>query len=101
MTPRQKKVLDFIRSHWASHSYAPTYTEIAAAAGFKSKSNVNRTLRLLERDGHLFVAKGRARGVYLEPQQSPDWRVISFLRLNDADKARALQLLEDEKRIAA
>lgn len=41
MTKRQKHALDFIKSFWAEHGYAPSYEEIKEHLGLKSKSNVH------------------------------------------------------------
>ncbi|WP_243373461.1 transcriptional repressor LexA [Geotalea sp. SG265] len=53
MTPKQKKVLDFIAAYNERHGYPPSQQEIAGRCGFQSLGTVQHYLKLLERDGHL------------------------------------------------
>lgn len=53
MTPKQKKVFDFITAYNQRNGYAPSQQEIAAGCGFESLGTVQHYLRLLERDGFL------------------------------------------------
>ncbi|UFS71418.1 hypothetical protein LPW11_04285 [Geomonas sp. RF6] len=53
MTPKQKKVLDFISRYRERQGYQPTQQEIARGCGFESLGTVQHYLRVLERDGHL------------------------------------------------
>src|SRR6266545_3637311 len=53
MTPKQKKVLDFITAYSDRHGYAPSQQEIAVGCGFESLGTVQHYLKLLEREGHL------------------------------------------------
>jgi len=53
LTPKQKKVLDFIRSCTERNGYAPSQQEIAAAFGFRSLGTVQNYLVRLERQGVL------------------------------------------------
>lgn len=53
MTPKQKKVLDFIAAYAERHGYPPSQQEIAGRCGFQSLGTVQHYLKLLQRDGHL------------------------------------------------
>ncbi|MBN1140218.1 MAG: helix-turn-helix domain-containing protein, partial [Deltaproteobacteria bacterium] len=53
LTPKQKKLLDFIRAYTERAGYAPSQQEIAAAFGFKSLGTVQNYLVRLERQGLL------------------------------------------------
>lgn len=53
MTPKQKKVLDFIEKYNQKKGYPPSQQEIASGCGFHSLGTVQHYLKLLERDGHL------------------------------------------------
>jgi repressor LexA len=55
LTPKQKKILDFIRSFADRAGYAPSQQEIASAFGFRSLGTVQNYLVRLERQG--FLAK--------------------------------------------
>jgi len=51
LTPKQKKVLEFIRSHIDQHDFPPSQQEIAKAFGFRSLGTVQNYLVRLEREG--------------------------------------------------
>lgn len=53
LTPKQKRILDYITHHISQNGYAPTQQEIAGAFGFSSLGTVQNYLVRLERDGHL------------------------------------------------
>ncbi|MBJ6725213.1 transcriptional repressor LexA [Geomesophilobacter sediminis] len=65
MTPKQKKVLDFIAHYAERNGYQPTQQEIAQSCGFQSLGTVQHYLRLLERDGHLSRRWNAKRGVQI------------------------------------
>ena len=48
---REKMILEYIRKYLAENGWAPTYQEIADAVDLKSKSDVGRYLRSLEKKG--------------------------------------------------
>jgi repressor LexA len=73
MTPKQKKVLDFIMRFNELQGYQPSQQEIAKGCGFESLGTVQHYLRLLERDGHLSRQWNARRGLQLaapEPASS-------------------------------
>lgn len=53
ITPKQKKILDFIHSHIEREGYSPSQQEIARAFGFRSLGTVQNYLVRLEREGLL------------------------------------------------
>jgi repressor LexA len=53
ITPKQKRILDFIRSHTEREGYPPSQQEIAHAFGFRSLGTVQNYLVRLEREGLL------------------------------------------------
>lgn len=63
LTPTQKKVLDFIRSNIAQHGVAPSYEEMAAAAGKKSKSGIHRIMVALADRGYIKRIPNSARAI--------------------------------------
>ena len=65
MTPKQKKVLDFIMRFSERQGYQPSQQEIAKGCGFESLGTVQHYLRLLERDGHLSRQLNARRGLQL------------------------------------
>jgi repressor LexA len=72
MTPKQKKVLDFIIGFNERQGYQPSQQEIAKGCGFESLGTVQHYLRLLERDGHLSRQWNARRGLQLAaPEAAP------------------------------
>jgi repressor LexA len=65
VTPRQARVVDFIRAFLAQKGFPPTQAEIAAGLGFRSQNAAADHLRLLARKGVLRVEPGLARGLRL------------------------------------
>jgi repressor LexA len=63
LTPKQKRVLDFIREHIETEGYAPSQREIADAFGFSSLGTVQNYLVRLEREGRLTRSWNARRGV--------------------------------------
>ena len=54
LTPAQSKALDFIRGYIKENGgVSPSFNEIAAALGLKSKSGASRIVVELERRGHI------------------------------------------------
>lgn len=61
LTPKQKRVLDFIEEFTAKQGYSPSQQEIAEAFGFKSLGTVQNYLVRLERQGALLRHSWNAR----------------------------------------
>jgi repressor LexA len=53
LTPRQRKVLDFVKEQVAEHGYPPSMREIGIAVGLTSPSSVKHQLEVLEIKGYL------------------------------------------------
>lgn len=53
LTPKQKRILDFIENYLTANGYAPSQQEIARAFGFRSLGTVQNYLVRLEREGVL------------------------------------------------
>ncbi|NOY86991.1 MAG: transcriptional repressor LexA [Deltaproteobacteria bacterium] len=63
LTPKQKLVLDFIRSHIKDEGYAPSQKEIAETFGFRSLGTVQSYLVRLEKEGFLTRKWNARRGL--------------------------------------
>lgn len=71
LTPKQKKILDFIRSFAERQGYPPSQQEIAGAFGFRSLGTVQNYLIRLEREGVLSKEWNARRGMrVLEPERA-------------------------------
>lgn len=69
LTPRQRRIVEFIKHCVRSNGYAPTVREIAMASGLASVSSVSLQLGQLEELGVLVCAPGRPRTT--RPYQEP------------------------------
>lgn len=58
LTPRQKQVLSFIRSHQAAHGWAPTVREIAAGVGGMGVRAAWVNLSLIAKKGYVRLGGG-------------------------------------------
>lgn len=53
MTKRWDGVLKFIQAYMKLHSVSPSYEVMAKSLGMKSRSNMHRIVKRLEKEGHL------------------------------------------------
>lgn len=67
LTPKQKKLLDFVHAFTAKNGYAPSQHEIARHFRFKSLGTVQNYLVRLERQGALRKTWNARRGVEVPP----------------------------------
>jgi len=71
LTPKQKRVLDFISEFTDREGYRPSQSEIAKGLGFKSLGTIQNYLVRLERGGFLTRTPNARRGVEIPaPQHS-------------------------------
>jgi len=63
LTPKQKKILDFIEAFTDRQGYAPSQQEIAHAFGFRSLGTIQNYLVRLQREGFLIKDENARRGL--------------------------------------
>lgn len=66
LTPKQQKILDFIRKSIQSSGLPPTRSEIQAAFGFRSPNAAEDHLRKLAQRNAIEILPGTARGIRLK-----------------------------------
>ena len=71
LTPRQRKVLEVIRSSVERRGYPPSMREIGEAVGLTSSSSVSHQLATLERKGFLRRDPNRPRAIEVLPAEAP------------------------------
>jgi repressor LexA len=100
LTPRQKDILEFIRSFRREHGYSPTHREICERFGFTSYGTVHKHLKLLESKGFLKRDWNQKRGVELieAPPTAPPSSEVSFLGRIAAGKP--IEAVRDEETLA-
>lgn len=70
LTPKQKKIAEYIKNYLECSGYPPSQEEIASAFGFRSLGTVQNYLVRLEREGIIARDRHAARGMRLLPVQS-------------------------------
>src|SRR5437899_8772296 len=98
VTPRQRRILDFIKATVRERGYPPTVREIGEAVGLTSSSSVHSQLANLERRGllHKDPTKPRAIGLApLEPPGDPGAQVPLIGRIAAGAPALAAEEVED------
>jgi repressor LexA len=63
LSPRQKRVFDFIRRYFASNNQSPTLAEIARFFQYRSITTVHRILEILESEGLIKRTPHVSRGI--------------------------------------
>lgn len=69
LTPRQLKVLTFIRGYIRQNGYSPTYDEIGATFGAKSRSQVHAVVHQLVDRSAITTLPGKRRAIALVEQE--------------------------------
>ncbi|QSB13420.1 transcriptional repressor LexA [Natronosporangium hydrolyticum] len=67
LTPRQRRIMEFLRNWGQEHGYPPSVREIGEAVGLVSPSSVAYQLKALERKGYLRRDPNRPRAVDVRP----------------------------------
>lgn len=70
LTPRRRKVLDFIRGYIKKHGYPPSIREIASHLDVSGTLGVVKHLNALEREGYIRRVRGSSRGLSLTGSNS-------------------------------
>jgi repressor LexA len=67
LSPRQRRIMEFLRDWGEQHGYPPSVREIGEAVGLVSPSSVAYQLKALERKGYLRRDANRPRAVDVRP----------------------------------
>ena len=63
LSPKQNKVLDFIKSYMNTQPVAPSYEEMMVATGYKSKSAISNIVKQLEERKWITRLPGKNRSI--------------------------------------
>lgn len=77
LTAKQAECLAFIDQHIKATGSAPSFDEIMAAIGLKSKSGVHRIIQGLELRGHIRRLPGRSRAIEIVDQSRDQLRFLA------------------------
>ncbi|WP_226913418.1 transcriptional repressor LexA [Gephyromycinifex aptenodytis] len=91
LTPRQRKVLEYIRGTVAARGYPPSLREIGNAVGLTSPSSVAHQLSALERKGYLRKDPNRPRAIeVVSPPPDGDAAAIAAAIVSGHDETGLL-----------
>jgi|GEM_PF-2836401 len=94
LTPRQQECMVFIEAHLKNHGISPTYAEIGAALGIKSKHGVSNLIDTLAWAGRLTRNYQRARSIQLLPTEDHHAPRCDCLRCCHARYLKDLKLVQ-------
>ena len=63
LSPRQKKLFDFIKSYMKKTPVAPSYDEMMIATGYKSKDSISKIVKQLEERKWITRLPGKNRSI--------------------------------------
>ena len=69
LTPKQKKVLEFVKKYSSKHEFAPSLKEIGKHIGVNSSATVHQHLTMLESKGFLSRKKSQHRSMTVQSPQ--------------------------------
>jgi repressor LexA len=96
ITPRQRRILDFISRTVRERGYPPTVREIGEAVGLTSSSSVHAQLANLEKKGLLHKDPTKPRAVTLAPEERADGVTVPVLgRIAAGEPVLAEEHIED------
>ena len=96
ITPRQRRILDFISRTVRERGYPPTVREIGEAVGLTSSSSVHAQLANLERKGLLHKDPTKPRAVTLAPEERADGVAVPVVgRIAAGEPVLAEEHIED------
>ena len=65
LSPRHKKVFDYIKSYMKKTPVAPSYQEMMEATGYKSKNSINKIILQLEARKWITRLPGKTRSIQI------------------------------------
>ncbi len=92
LSPRQRRVLDFIRRYIDEHGYPPTIREICEACEISSTSVANYNLRRLAEAGYIRRSDRLSRAIELTGAAGPGRGGLVPFRLRPAGAAETVQV---------
>jgi repressor LexA len=96
LTPRQRRILEFIAETVRTRGYPPTVREIGEAVGLTSSSSVHAQLATLERRGHLRKDPTKPRAMALSDSSRAQGVVVPLVgRIAAGEPILAEQNVED------
>ncbi len=100
LSKKQAEVLDFIKEFMASHSYAPSYREIAEGLGLSSPATVFEHIKALSEKGYVRIDEGEARSVELTPKVGWFTKAVELPLVGLIAAGQPIEAIQQNERIA-
>ncbi len=98
LTPGQRKTLEFVRRYWRQRGCSPSFAEIAAGIGIRSRGVVHRYVQALIAAGQLRQRPGRKRGLEV-PEESATRAAATLPLLGYIAAGRPIEAVPGEETI--
>lgn len=99
LTPRQRQIMELIRSHIRNTGFPPTRAEIARELGFRSANAAEEHLRALARRGAIELQRGTSRGIRLLEATQDEFLLPVVGRVAAGNPILAEEHIEDRHRV--
>ena len=97
ISPRQRRILEYINHHIDAKGYPPTVREIGEAVGLRSSSTVHGHLKALEAQGHILRDAALTRAIRVPDAEAMVGRLHNLISLPLVGRVAAGQpILADE-----
>lgn len=94
LTPKQRKLLDFIRAAIEHDGSAPTFDQMARGMGVKSKSDIHRQLKGLEERGAIRRMPNRMRAIEVVEEMSAFAHLVAARDLLERERPQKRMAVE-------
>ncbi len=102
LTPRQRRIIDFIQETVRERGYPPTVREIGEAVGLTSSSSVHSQLTNLQRRGFIRKDPAKPRAIGLSGQDQPEVSIVPLVgRIAAGTPVLAAENVEDQLPVPA
>lgn len=99
LTPKQKKILDFLKTSIADNGFPPSYREIAAEFGYSSVATVAQYMKALEKKGYLST-RPEARSIELETVNQEGASLFELPLIGLIAAGEPIEAIEDRETVA-
>jgi len=100
LTKKQAEVLDFVKEFLSTHSYSPTFREIAEGLGLSSPATAFEHIQSLSAKGFLHTDDGEARSMELTPKVGWFSKAFELPLIGIIAAGKPIEAIEQNERIA-
>ncbi|MDO8512793.1 MAG: transcriptional repressor LexA [bacterium] len=100
LSKKQSEVLNFIKEFLATHSYAPSYREIAQGLGLSSPATVFEHCQILTKKGYIQTDEGEARSFELTQKMGWFTKAVELPLIGMIAAGKPIEAIQQNERIA-